>query len=490
VYSDIAEFNRKLIGTKWDVPIQNVTAEVVLPEKTSSDRVYVFSHGPLTGESALRDGGTTEFRVDRVPMGEFFEAHVLFPIEIVPEAEHKEARAVLQSILDQEKQLAEEANASRDKAKKDLASAQLRRTVGIRLLPVFFVFWLLGLIWNYKRFGRPPKGTFDGRYFREIPDDYAPTDLYYLMNHEGSPTFKEISATLMDLVRRNLLKLEMKSYLKKGFLRTSAETDFMFSQPEEGIDKTSITETEWFLVDWLFSEAGNGNEFSLQDMKDYFSSMRSGDGAEQKIRAWQKSARDQARQGGFFVERTGKYIFSGIAPALILIISGLVLTFFFTFWGVILFVLAFLSLIHFGRQKHFTPYGWDQYMKWKAFKRFIRDFSRIEDAVIPSIAIWEHYLVFGITLGVAKKVIQAFPKQLYRENVQNYTTSTYVLTRALASSEGNIDSLESHFHEFNNHMEEVAKVANSHSSSGSGSGGGSSGGSSGGGGGGSGGGAF
>jgi len=43
---------------------------------------------------------------------------------------------------------------------------------------------------------------------------------------------------------------------------------------------------------------------------------------------------------------------------------------------------------------------------WKAFRRFVEDFSALDMAEIPSLVIWEHYLVYATVLGIADKVIE------------------------------------------------------------------------------------
>jgi uncharacterized membrane protein len=43
---------------------------------------------------------------------------------------------------------------------------------------------------------------------------------------------------------------------------------------------------------------------------------------------------------------------------------------------------------------------------WRAFKRFLLHFSSLDRAEIPSLVVWEHYLVYAVVLGVAKEVLE------------------------------------------------------------------------------------
>ena len=73
------------------------------------------------------------------------------------------------------------------------------------------------------------------------------------------------------------------------------------------------------------------------------------------------------------------------------------------------FVTLIAMLIVSGIRK-WTRYGVEQVAMWKAFKKFLLHFSNMDRAEIPSIVIWEHYLVYAISLGVAKEVIDQLPK--------------------------------------------------------------------------------
>lgn len=157
-----------------------------------------------------------------------------------------------------------------------------------------------------------------------------------------------------------------------------------------------------------------------------------------------------------------------------------------------MFLLGFIVLITmwivYNIRKR-TRYGVEQTAKWKAFKRFLLHFSNMDKAEIPSIAIWEHYLVYAISLGVAKEVIEQLP-QVFSEAELMDPSLTYMRGY---SSLNNLMLMNTMITSTTNSISNAistADIASSPDSSGSGMGGGFSGGSSGGGGGGGGGGAF
>ena len=74
-------------------------------------------------------------------------------------------------------------------------------------------------------------------------------------------------------------------------------------------------------------------------------------------------------------------------------------------------VVGLILIVIFGSQRRIwvrrTPAGALLAARWLAFQRYLQDFSRIEEAPPLALALWEDYLVYGITLGVADDVLEA-----------------------------------------------------------------------------------
>ena len=45
--------------------------------------------------------------------------------------------------------------------------------------------------------------------------------------------------------------------------------------------------------------------------------------------------------------------------------------------------------------------------RWEAFRRYLQDFPRLDEAPPATLALWERYLVYGIAFGIADRVLQA-----------------------------------------------------------------------------------
>jgi uncharacterized membrane protein len=128
-----------------------------------------------------------------------------------------------------------------------------------------------------------------------------------------------------------------------------------------------------------------------------------------------------------------------------------------------------------------TPQAADALHRWQAFRRYLTDFSRLQEYPPPAVTLWEHYLVYAITLGVADRVIEQF-KELYPQVATTTTAATFPhWVGSSGSPLSGMDSIGSVLSSFNSTL----ATATSSFSSSSGSGGGFSGGGGGGGGGGS-----
>lgn len=127
--------------------------------------------------------------------------------------------------------------------------------------------------------------------------------------------------------------------------------------------------------------------------------------------------------------------------------------------------------------------GQEDYVRWKAFKRFLQDFSEMERHEIPSLIIWEHYLVYAVTLGVAQEVIKqldiVFPSMQDGDYQFGYGWMSTTTPPSTATPYGSFASIGA----FTDQALQSVQNAVSRSTSGSGSGGGFSGGGGGGGGG-------
>ena len=251
VYDDVAQFNRKMVGKEWQQGIKYITAKVIVPVPTDYDNsnILVFGHGPLTGE-VDREENTIVYKLDDYYPGDFLEAHILMEPEIFSEYNkskivHKDMK---QKLLDMEAKLADEANAERDKARRQ--PNKFRKLFGKQGLTL----GVLGSIWGvlmfyiygiYRRRNRVKNSV--GKYLRELPDDSSPALVGSFMT--DSISGNEILATIVDLIRRKILRLETSE--EKSIITLVGNTEKLSAQ-------------ERVIVDIYINDFGDGKSLDLK----------------------------------------------------------------------------------------------------------------------------------------------------------------------------------------------------------------------------------
>lgn len=88
-----------------------------------------------------------------------------------------------------------------------------------------------------------------------------------------------------------------------------------------------------------------------------------------------------------------------------------------------------------------TQKGINEQEEWKGLKKYMEDFSLLNEREIPEIVIWEKFLVYATTFGIADKVLKQI-KIVYPNEYQNINASNYVVMYAMLNT--NFNSSFSH----------------------------------------------
>ena len=470
VYDDVAQFNRKMVGQEWQQGIKYITAKVIVPVPTDYDNsnILVFGHGPLTGEVDKVEN-TVVYKLDDYYPGDFLEAHILMEPEIFSEYDkskiiHKDMK---QELLDMEAKLADEANAERDKTirKQEMINKVFEKP-GL-------IFGVLSSIWGvlmfyiygiYRRRNRVKNSV--GKYLRELPDDSSPALVGSFMT--DSISGNEILATIVDLIRRKILRLETSE--EKSIITLVGNTEKLSAQ-------------ERVIVDIYINDFGDGKSL---DLKSFGFFQKVPMSTARKFEKWKTIIQSEMNRKDLVFEGfkgMGKNLFYKSLCGIILGIK---------FFGnilekameskmfliiIIMGVILFISLTKARYPRKELAEAKD---KWQAFKNFLSDYSQLEEAKITSVHLWEQYFVYAVALGVSDKVVKAYKKALdmgvIDQGVNKFRTSP-IFNTMFNSSFSNLNGIVSR-----TNSRASFTIASSRRSSSFGGGGGFSSGSSGGGG--------
>lgn len=463
-YNDIAELYWNFVGTGWDFGVYSVNIKIKLPG--SADGLKVFAHGPLHGRSSITAPDMVTIEIDDLGSQEELDARVLFNNSLV-EPIKKIDEDKLDEILSKEAILTEEANAKREYAKKAL----------IVSIAVVIVALLIPLVVYLKVSKRTYKAKFNGKYYRELPEDYGPTIMNKVLHtSNGETSTYDMLATLLDLVTRNYV--EIIPIQKEGKKKPD---DYLLK-----LIKTDLTDLnnieKYFLEELIFVDSP---EIALKELRDKNS--KTLEATEKSIKAynkWSEIIEETAKEKGLIKTNKTK-IWKDVlkcACSLLLTISVIVFggitgfddVFGAGIMGTIIGIFEFtVVVVLISEMASRTEKAIEHKAMWKAFKKFLLDFSKLDEHDFKSIAIWEHYLVYATALGISKKVIKEL-KVVYPTEFEadSNMLSNYVAINMLSDTNS--------FSTFESSFTSAASIAFSASSSADGSGGGFSGGAGGG----------
>jgi uncharacterized membrane protein len=287
---------------------------------------------------------------------------------------------------------------------------------------------ILIVIWM--RYGRPYTPKFDAEYYRELPAEYSPAEMATL--YRDYLEYSDLTATLLDLTRRGYLIIspmansEGPQDCNYAFtLRAQAnglsfkkrvgvypdKKDWKMSQDQSRPDKLSKHELQ--LLEFLFSKVSDGEDSFSLDQLENFAHTRYEE-FDLFWSLWQDGLYQIAKAHGFRNENDLNGALTGAVLGVISAATGALCFVFqekypflqlpyFMITSIICGILLFFIPIFMNRR---SPSGQEDLARWKAFRNFLRDFSNLKDYDIPSLAIWEHYLVYATSLGIASKVIE------------------------------------------------------------------------------------
>lgn len=487
---------------------QNITCKVHLPVPdgtavVAGNNVRAWGHGPIDGEVRI-DGDTVRYFSPGVGSAEFLEARVVFPAEwlanVTPEGEER-----LETILAEEAEWAKNANAKRRNAR-----------LIVYGIPGGMVLWgiiSMGIVWWIQKVAKKkvPKPQFTDTYFRDVPTDDHPAVLGMLYR-DGKSDGKDFSASLMRLAdegRITLDTVEVDKKTKRGGVRRGKEWRML-------LHKNAVRRTVGSLVhpggkaiddaafNFLYDVVGDKHKHVMNPLllgsggepyviKDFFD-----DTAKTWPQAyttgynrWSEAVRSAYNTREFEVSLGDNEIVTGLlglgdfALAVVLAIAGML-------FGVPNLWICFAFIFLFGAgiviifldedtpTTAFTQEAADIKAQLEALKRWLTDFTRLEEAVPTDVVLWNRLLVMATVLGVADKVVKqlkVYAPELVKDPsfraMDWYRGDSYVgLDQPLVYFGRSIDSGLSSSTKKLYHETSTYDVASSSDSSSSGSGGG------------------
>lgn len=286
------------------------------------------------------------------------------------------------------------------------------------------------IIFLYRKYDKEHKATFEGDYYRELPNESrTPAEMSYLY-YFGKTIDEDVTATMLDLIRKNILKLDV-----NGESVNSEKPNFILTFNREEAEKQILKKHERVLINWFIGLIGNGENVSLLQIEKYpVQSYNNAKAFESRGREFKDAVKEECKNHDYFEKNLTKGKVEANLYGAALIFGPLVVGVLYMLFNIpvtaciIIMMISILGYFAYVASiKKRSVAGNEEFVKWCAFKNFLEDFSSFEDYPIPGIVVWEHYLVYATSLKIADKVMDQLEVNLpeYEEGEATYMRRNY-----------------------------------------------------------------
>lgn len=417
-YRDTAELNWKVIGTGWDVPLNNVKVTIKLPQKNVR-QLQAWTHGPLSGNTKVeRKAGRVVITLDKNPANTFVESHMLFPTAVTADNAKTSDKNRKKAVQQQEVDFAKEANAVRRRAQLIPSLIAFASLILGGIVLVTQLFWLRKH--PAERYPEPAPI----KHWYDIPE-YPPAVAQRLVNAFG-PNKKAFTATLMDLaVAKKITITATKVGNKDTF--ALAPTD-KFTNPER-------------VFKLLFETVPRRNRdegVTLVDIKNYGRTDKSGllskayEDWEMRVRGavdelhYENTINGQIRNRAWVIAVASTVFAAGASVAALFTFPSVRVP----LWGLSgLLVLAgwILLLVKTHALPRYTQLGAQKINEVRGFKQMLEDVGHFDMAQVGDLILWDRILPYAVAFGSADKVVAALKMNFSEEQLATSMPINYPL---------------------------------------------------------------
>ncbi len=277
----------------------------------------------------------------------------------------------------------------------------------------------------YLTYDKERSSDFYGEYYRELPGEYGPAIMGYLYRFKEI-TKDDVSATLMDLIRRGYVAIDA-----TGQSLTDKNANYtLIYRRDRNQDDLKAYEKQ--LLTWFFDVVANGDTLTLKQLEDYSKTEARAIKYMSANKEFNRLAQTEGQEQEFFddVSEAKK---KGAPISSLLLVVGIIMVIlrmlaYGTYTMILGGALIAISIVigaYASAIERRSITGHEDYVRWVAFEKFLREFSNIKDYSMPGIIVWEHYMVYAVAFGIAdlvEKQLRYKYKQLHQEQELNQSS--------------------------------------------------------------------
>ena len=436
-YKDTSEIYWNFIGNKWDCKISNLEINIKLPEEAANDTIYVYGHGSDNGSFTKNKNNITLYAKD-LSTYQALDARILFSTKALSNTSKIVNKAVLEKYIDKE-----EGITNKKEDPKVILGIEPTK-IAVVLIIALILFWII-IYFKYDKEIKVQKY----HYYREIPHNLEPEliqRIYY-----GKECKDSFWIAFLNLVKMGVYKIEETTNqigkkvnliiyqekenekLKDYQISLINTINGFFDDNENSIDIKKLNAK-------MKRSSGKGyRKFinKLEEQKEsYF-----GDSSKAAIKPFIISiifmiamialigimiTKTNSAMASIiitvlaittivyseFSREVGENIFATIFMLMHFSVFAAAIIFMMIKSGIgimyIPYILLFIIMQYAKKIKKLSKEENEIKEQIKGLRRYLKDYSKIEDKNLDSMIIWEDYLIIAIALKLNKKTINYF----------------------------------------------------------------------------------
>ena len=419
-YNDIAELYWQFVGSDFEISASKITGTIKLPSRVKSkDEIKVWGHvDTLNGEIYTTSEDTVEFNLTNFRSGRYVEVRVAFPTNLVEYSGRVYNEDKLSNIIEEETVWANKANAIR---KRRQLMSKITAIGGVAAA-VLFGGLFIKKIQKYRETLRnitKLHPTTEWEYFREIPTKTStPAEALFLYNEGVNGSSYGFGNTFS----ATLLNLSLKDYIKINVDPNKSKKEQVEIGSLKGLE--DLNHDEKIIAEFIKSAVGSNEKINMKELQKYIKNHATK--VSKLIENTAKATKAKTKENGKYSETNAKEKdkYSGLSVAYFMFALMLIIVFPIS---IPLIINGILTAKIANKLNRLTQAGIDEREKWKGLKKYMEDFSLLNEKEVPAIEVWEEFLVYATVFGIADKVIKQL-KLVYPEieNMENFNTASYV----------------------------------------------------------------
>lgn len=410
-YIDTSELNWVLFEYA-ESNIKNGQVNINLPETLSNmDDLYLWGHGLSNGRVSILSPSKLELTFKNMKQDDFLEFRLLTPNSLFPNV--LPANIFINPDIHFDLIYAYEDDLVRQ------TNQSINAAIGMFIASVLISVGMMVFLYIYnKHYFKVYKTDDFGDYLRELPSNHSPAEVGYLYRFKKTET-EDITATLLDLINREYIEI-----IDSKVNQIAENVSYELRLNEEK-SRDNLKSHEQQLINWFFKTIAHGNSVTTKQIEDYSSyrvdQARTYLGESVKFTSAVAALCDQQDFFDSNIETHKNQAKSLIAlPILAIITMAIMAQYFWVNIFIEIMILLVSTVFYFyyvHTRKRRSMNGQILFNKWDAFKHFLEDFGSFEDDPIPSIVVWEHYLAYATTFGIADQVMDQLKLKIEQEKI-------------------------------------------------------------------------